>query len=93
MASAESQALALSYGVEPKSAMLAQLASGFDFDDRSGALAEVPAYEVVVIYLPRKHMPCESLRMALGMCTSAAMRRTSSLGRSPMGNIRWFSCS
>lgn len=65
-ASAESQALALSYGVEPKSAMLAQLASGFDFDDRSGALAEVPAYEVVVIYFAKEAYALRVLAHGVG---------------------------
>ena len=48
-AAAESEALALSYGVEPVAAVFAEFTTGFYFDDRPRAFAEMAAYEVVVV--------------------------------------------
>ena len=48
---AESEALALTYGVEPEAAMEAEHTPGLAVDDLSGLLAQVLADVVVVVYL------------------------------------------
>ena len=53
-AAAEAQALALSDGVEPVSAVLAYLAPGLYLDDGAGTLAKVAADEVAVVDFAQK---------------------------------------
>ena len=47
----ESESFALTYGVEPQSAVLSDDFSRLHIDDVAGVLAEVAAYVVVVVYL------------------------------------------
>ena len=50
-ASAQAETLALAYGIEPVTAVFAYLTACLDFDDGTGACAEVPFYEVGVVNL------------------------------------------
>ena len=47
--SAETEPLALAYGMEPIAAVLAELAACLNLDDCSGSFAEMTAYEVVIV--------------------------------------------
>ena len=92
-AAAQAQALALADGVEPEAAVLAQLPSRLQFNNRPGALAQVAANEVVIVYVTRKQMPWLSRRNAFGRFSSTASSRTRLLGMSPIGNMAWLSCA